>query len=131
MRADPLSNARVSSSVGGVRHRAPCSRETRYSGLIGHDAGRPTTAPVALLASCECVGDVGSGTCSVACAVLRDGASLRSGGGARATRERRQVTAPRLRRRRVMLAAVFSEEVVQCPRNPSYRLRSTTGQRTR
>ena len=124
-------NARVYSSVGGVRHRAPCSRETRYSGLIGHDAGRPTTAPVALLASCECVGDVGSGTCSVACAVLRDGASLRSGGGARATRERRQVTAPRLRRRRVMLAAVFSEEVVQCPRNPSYRLRSTTGQRTR
>jgi hypothetical protein len=120
-----------SSSVGGVRHRAPCSRETRYSGLIGHDAGRPTTAPVALLASCECVGDVGSGTCSVACAVLRDGASLRSGVGARATRERRQVTAPRLRRRRVMLAAAFSEEVVQCPRNPSYRLRSTTGQRTR
>jgi hypothetical protein len=131
MRADPLSNARVSSSVGGVRHRAPCSRETRYSGLIGHDAGRPTTAPVALLASCECVGDVGSGTCSVACAVLRDGASLRSGVGARATRERRQATAPRLRRRRVMLAAAFSEEVVQCPRNPSYRLRSTTGQRTR
>ena len=30
-----------------------------------------------------------------------------------------------------MFAAAFSEEVVQWPRNPSYRLRSTTGQRTR
>ena len=46
-------NSRVSGSFGEAGTACPALMKTRYSGLIGHDAERPTTAPVALLARSE------------------------------------------------------------------------------